>query len=223
MKRLALVGAVLLFGLAAAAYARGGWAVVTIKNPPDYLVVGKANELRFEIRPHGRAAVSGFNSVIQAHNGTKRVTGRTWETPKAGVYGASIELPSAGDWRIAITTNFGESRAQTLPWRAIASGDRIPVLDAAERGRQLFAARGCVSCHVHRAVDVDGQNKTFGPELTLLRLPAQYLAQFLADPSIKPKSPDRPEMPNLDLEHNEIEALVAFLISGRSSRPGVAK
>ena len=54
MKRLALVGAVLLFGLAAAAYARGGWAVVTIKNPPDYLVVGKANELRFEIRPGRR-------------------------------------------------------------------------------------------------------------------------------------------------------------------------
>ena len=214
MKRLALVSVVLLFGLAAAAYARGGWAVVTIKNPPDYLLVGTPNELRFEIRPHGRTAASGFNSVIHARNGTRRVTGRTWETPKAGVYGASIQIPTAGDWRIAIATNFGESRAQTLPWRAIAPGDRVPALAGAERGRQLFAARGCVSCHVHRAVDVEGQNKTLGPDLSLHRLPAQYLAQFLADPSIKPKSPGRSEMPNLNLEAKEIAALVAFLTSG---------
>ncbi|MGH7636399.1 MAG: c-type cytochrome, partial [Gemmatimonadaceae bacterium] len=211
MKRLALVAAVLLFGLAAAAFTRGGWAVVTIKNPPDYLLVGTPNELTFEIRPHGRAAASGFNSVIQARNGTRRVTGRTWETSKAGVYGASIEIPTAGDWRVAITTNFGESRAQTLPWRAIVPGQRVSPLAEAERGRQLFAARGCVSCHVHRAVDVEGQNKTFGPDLSQHRLPAQYLAQFLADPSIKPATPQRMQMPNLALSTREITALVAFL------------
>lgn len=218
MKRLAIVAAVLLFGLAAAAYARGGWAVVTIKSPPDYLLVGKANELTFEMRAHGRTAASGFNSVIEARNGTKRVTGRTWETPKAGVYKASINIPSAGDWRVAITTNFGDSRAQTLPWRAIAPGERVAALGDAERGRQLFAARSCVSCHVHRAVDVEGQMKTMGPDLSQHRLPAQYLEQFLADPSIKPKLPDRPEMPNLNLDQTEIAALVAFLTTEPRSR-----
>ncbi|MGH7638122.1 MAG: c-type cytochrome, partial [Gemmatimonadaceae bacterium] len=156
---------------------------------------------------------------IQARNGSRRVTGRTWETPRAGVYRASITIPSAGNWRLAITTNFGESRAQTLPWRAIAPGERVSPLVEAERGRQLFAARGCVSCHVHSAVDVEGQNKTLGPDLSQHRLPAQYLAQFLADPSIKPKSPERPEMPNLNLEPKEVSALVAFLTTEPGSRP----
>lgn len=223
MKRLAIVAAVLLFGFAAAAYARGGWAVVTIRNPPDYLLVGTANELTFEMLAHGRTAAPGFNSVIEARNGTRRVTGRTWEAPKAGVYRASINIPSAGNWRVVITTNFGQSRAQTLPWRAVAPGERVPPLAEAERGRQLFAARGCVSCHVHRAVDVDGQMKTFGPDLSQHRLPAEYLAQFLADPSIKPKSPNRPVMPNLGLEQQEIAALVAFLTPEPRSRPGIAK
>lgn len=223
MKRLSVVPALVLFGLVAAAYARGGWAVVTIKSPPDYLVAGKANELTFEMRAHGRVAASGFKSVVEARQGAKRVTGRTWETEKAGVYRASINIPSAGDWRVAITTNFGNSRARTLPWRAIPPGERVPRLTDAERGRQLFAARGCVSCHVHRAVEVDGQMKTLGPDLSQPRFAARYVAQFLANPAIKPRSPDRPEMPNLGLEQREIAALVAFLTTEPRSRPGIAK
>lgn len=223
MKRFVIIASVLFFGFAGAAYTHGGWAVVTIKSPPDYLLVGKPNDLTFEIRPHGRAPFSGFNSAVEARNGTRRVQGRTWETPTKGVYRASITIPTAGDWRVAITTDFGDSRGQTLPWRAIAPGTRVPPLSDVARGRQLFAARGCVSCHVHRAVDIEGQMKSLGPDLSQLRLPAEYIARFLADPSIKPKSPDRPEMPNLNLEENEIAALVAFLSNGARSRPGIAK
>ena len=223
MKRLAIVVALLLFGVGAAAYARGGWAVVTIRNPPDYLLAGQANQLTFEMRAHGRTAVSGLNTVIEARNGAKRVTGRTWETPKAGVYQASINIPSAGDWRVAINTNFGGSRAQTLPWRALAPGERVVPLSDSERGRQLFAARGCVSCHVHRAVDIEGQMKTLGPDLSNHGLPAQYIAQFLADPSIKPRTPQRMQMPNLGLEAEEIAALVAFLSTEPPPRSRIAR
>ncbi len=223
MKRLAMICALLVVGVAASEHTHGGWGVVTIKSPPDYLVVGKPNELTFEIRGHGVTRMTGVNTVIEAHNGSKRVSGRSWETSTRGVYRASLAIPSAGDWSVAIRTNLGATGGQTLPWRAIAEGQRIRALSDAERGRQLFAARGCVSCHVHRAVDIDGQMKSFGPDLSQHRLPATYLAQFLADPSIKPPTPQRMQMPNLNLEPNEIVALVAFLTLEQRSRPGIAK
>lgn len=223
IKRLALVSAILLFGLTAAAFARGGWALVTIKNPPDYLLVGQRADLTFEIRGHGRALMGGIQTGVEARNGTTRVTGRAWETPTKGVYRASIDIPSAGDWRVTIGTNFGKSLAETLPWRAVAPGERVAPLNDAERGRQMFASRGCVTCHVHSAVAVEGQMSSIGPDLSTPRFAAQYLARFLANPAIKPKSSDRPEMPNLNLEQKEIAALVAFLSTEPRSRPGIAK
>lgn len=214
MKRFAVLSVVLLFSLVAAAYTRGGWAVVTIKSPPDYLIVGKPNELTFEIRQHGRTPVSGFRTAIEARNGAKRVAGRTWETATTGVYRASIDIPSAGEWRVTINTDFGKSRAQTLPWRAIRSGEPVPALSDAERGRQLFAAGGCVSCHVHSAVDIDGEAKSMGPDLSQPRLAASYVAQFLANPAIKPPTRNGIQMPNLGLTAKEITALAAFLTNG---------
>jgi len=87
----------------------------------------------------------------------------------------------------------------------------IPRLSEVERGRRLFAAQGCVTCHVHRAVEITGQFSTWGPELTDRHLPAEYVARFLADPSIKPATPGGTQMPNLDLRAKEIAPLVAFL------------
>ena len=87
----------------------------------------------------------------------------------------------------------------------------VPRFSEVERGRRLFAAQGCVTCHVHRAVEITGQMSTVGPELTDRRLPAEYLARFLANPSIKPETPGKMRMPNLDLREKEITPLVAFL------------
>jgi len=60
-------------------------------------------------------------------------------------------------------------------------------------------------------VEITGQMSAVGPELTDRRLPAEYLARFLANPSIKPETPGKMRMPNLDLREKEITPLVAFL------------
>jgi len=115
-----------------------------------------------------------------------------------------------------------------VPWRVVDSVRTIrgtveehlaslgmPRFSEVERGRRLFAAQGCVNCHVHRDVPITGQMSAVGPELSDLRLPAEYLARFLANPSVKPKSAGRMQMPDLALREKEILPLVAFLTAER--------
>ena len=77
-------------------------------------------------------------------------------------------------------------------------------------GQELFVAKGCVMCHTHaafkgeRAYWIDAQP----PDLTNVKLTADYLRQWLKDPSaLKPGT----VMPTLGLKGDEIEALIAFL------------
>jgi hypothetical protein len=55
-----------------------------------------------------------------------------------------------------------------------------------------------------------GEVSTLGPDLTERRFPPDYLARFLADPSIKPAANGR-RMPSLGLRAKDIAPLVAFL------------
>jgi hypothetical protein len=67
---------------------------------------------------------------------------------------------------------------------------------------------------VHRDVEVKGQLSTFGSDLTDRRFPADYLARFLKDPSIRP-TVDGKRMPNLAMREKEILPLVAFINAER--------
>ena len=60
-----------------------------------------------------------------------------------------------------------------------------------------------------------GELGDVGPDLTERRLAADYLARFLADPSIKPATANGRRMPNLELRDEDIASLVAFLAAGR--------
>ena len=64
--------------------------------------------------------------------------------------------------------------------------------------------------HVHAAVGITGELSDYGPNLTDLRFPPDYLARFLADPSIKPSTNGK-RMPNLSLREKEIAPLIAFI------------
>jgi cytochrome c2 len=82
-----------------------------------------------------------------------------------------------------------------------------------ERGRQLFLAKGCITCHYNsRAADrneywtidigaPDLSNYSSHPEVLLIRL---------KDP-VAAKSDTK--MPDLGLKETEIEALIAFINS----------
>jgi hypothetical protein len=139
-------------------------------------------------------------------------------------------FPEPGIWQVTIHSGFGRSKAVLIPWRVVDSvrpvrgtvEEHLETIGVArlsepERGRRMFAALGCVTCHVHRAVGIEGDVSDFGPDLTERRFPPDYLARFLADPSIKRPTNGRP-MPNLGLGPKDIAPLVAFI----NAEPGTA-
>jgi hypothetical protein len=226
MKRLWLVGVgTALVASTAAFTSLGGWAVVSVSKIPDAWITGKPLQLTWKVRGHGITPVHNLRPTIEARAGARHVTGRTWEFEEDGErgYRGSIAFPEPGMWQVTIHSGLGRSRAVLVPWRVVDSVTPvrgtveahlermgIAALPEAERGRRMFVALGCVSCHVHRAAGVVGEASNFGPDLTDRRFPPDYLVRFLADPSIKPATNGR-RMPDLGLREKDIKPLVAFI------------
>jgi hypothetical protein len=81
-----------------------------------------------------------------------------------------------------------------------------------EVGRQLFVAKGCITCHVHIRVYSYSEYMTVGvgPNLTKFSASPEALRLRLKDPaSVKSDT----QMPNLELSDAEIEALIVFINS----------
>jgi cytochrome c2 len=99
---------------------------------------------------------------------------------------------------------FGLATASRSMAQSAAQPDQVAL------GQELFVAKGCVMCHTHAAFNGE-QTYWIGaqpPDLTTVKLSADYLRQWLKDPSaLKPGT----VMPTLDLKPDEIEALIAFL------------
>ena len=235
MKKLVLGAAgMLMLATTVAAYsAFGGWAVVKVSKIPDAWVAGKPLELRWQVRQHGVRPMGPedhLRPTLEARSGSRVVRGTAESYTEEGWTGfrGKIAFPTTGDWQVTINSGFGDARAVLLPWRVVDSvrtirgtvEEHVATLGVArfsevERGRRLFVSQGCVTCHVHRAVEIASQMSSFGPELTDRRLSADYLAKFLANPSIKPAVDGKPQMPNLDMREKEIIPLVAFLTAER--------
>ena len=217
---LALASAMMV---AVTAYA-GGWATVTVKRMPEYLVVGKPAELRLLVRQHGVSPLDGLAVHVraiapggfEARAIARSVAGAT------GEYTALLTVPSAGDWTIRIDTDWPATPA-LLPVKAIADGGSPPTaLSRVDRGKRLFVSKACLTCHVNK--DVSAKNLlSAGPELTGRTYQPDYLRKFLADPpgTLGKASPPRVgEMPNQQLTADEIDALVAFINRQRTQLAG---
>jgi len=234
MKTHTLAAAGMLMLATTAAYsAFGGWAVVKVSKVPDAWVAGRPLQLSWQVRQHGVTPLgpeARLRPTLEARSGSRVVHGTAAAYTEEGWKGfrGTIVFPTTGEWQVTINSGFGDARAVLVPWRVVDSvrairgtvEEHVATLGVArfsevERGRRLFVSQGCVSCHVHRAVEITGQMSTFGPELTDRRLPADYLAKFLANPAIKPATAGKPQMPNLDLREKEIIPLVAFLTAAR--------
>lgn len=230
MKRLSLgiLGPMLVVSTAAFA-SMGGWAVVTVKKIPDAWIAGKPLQLTWQVRQHGVSHLEGLQPTLEARAGSRRVRGTTWAFEEDGEkgYRGRITFPEPGEWQVTVHSGFGRSRAVLIPWRVVDSVAPVrgtveehlrtigvAALPDAERGRRMFAAMGCVTCHVHRAVGIAGEVSDFGPDLTDRRFPPDYLARFLADPSIKPPTNGK-RMPSLALRDKDIAPLVAFINAQR--------
>jgi hypothetical protein len=230
MKRLSLGALGLLLAASITAfYSTGGWAVVTVSKIPDAWIAGIPLQLSWQVRQHGVSLVNGLRPTLEARSGSRRIKGTTWAFDEDGQkgYRGRLTFPETGDWQVTIHSGFGKSRAVLLPWRVVDSMRTvrgtveehlktigIQPFSEAERGRRMFAALGCVTCHVHRDVAIAGAAGNFGPDLSDRKFPADYLARFLADPSIKPPA-NHQSMPNLALREKDIAPLVAFINAGR--------
>jgi cytochrome c551/c552 len=196
----------------------GGWAVVTVVSVPDYLVVNKPTTLTFAVRQHAVTPLTDLEPEIVAKAGGRKITVKA-RNVGSGRYRGEVSVPESGDWSITIESGFGASRGLLLPIKALAAAPTTTIaITEAERGRVLFAAKACVTCHIHGDVDLKGQMQNVGPELTGRRFAPQYLAQFLNDPSIKPaSSPAQGQMPRPDLRPADVPLLVAFINSERKT------
>ena len=194
----------------------GGWATISVEDLPDHLVAGQPVTLTFTVRQHGVEPIRGLEPRVEAEAG--RLEARAAATPAggAGRYAATLTLPEAGEWAITIHHGFGRGKLTLLPMTALAGGSRpARALPEPERGRRLFVAKGCVTCHVNGEAGAEDASNSVGPDLTGRRFPAEYLSRFLADPSIGSRGGRGERMPNLQLKAPEIASLVAFLNAER--------
>lgn len=230
MKRLSLgiLGAVFVASTVAF-MSLGGWAVVTVLKIPDAWIAGKPLQLAWQVRQHGISPLDGLRPVLEARSGSRRITGTAGVSSEPGWkgYRGTITFPEPGVWQVTINSGFGKSRAVLVPWRVVDSVRAIrgtveehlktigisPFREP-ERGRRLFAAMGCVTCHTHSDVRISGEVSNFGPDLTSRRFPPEYLARFLANPSIKPPTNGK-SMPNIGVRAKEIAPLIAFINAER--------
>jgi hypothetical protein len=206
--------------LPAAVVLRGGWAVTTVDDFPEYVVAGEPFTLSYAVRQHGMTLLSGLSGTVAATTGGQAASGTAENhlvstasvaSPvMPGKYSASIVLPVPGEWTLTIHNGFRDSGYGLPPIRAIRRGEAPPPPRSGfEIGRRLFAAKGCMECHTHKEVAGSGAIAV-GPDLTNSRFATGYLASFLADPSIKPRTMQA-TMPNLGLKKPEIESLVSFI------------
>jgi mono/diheme cytochrome c family protein len=193
----------------AASMLAGGWAVVTVENPPERLVVGVPYTLEYSVRQHGKELLGGLRGKVEARAG-RQVVSADARALSVGKYAASLTLPSAGSWTITVHSGFGPSKTTMRPIAATATGAPVIAMSEPERGQHLFAAKGCVTCHI--------EMKVIPTDIRATRYDEKFVKQLLADPSSMPRRHSAGvEMPNLNLKPAEISALAAYLAGPNSS------
>jgi hypothetical protein len=99
---LAIPSALLLLTLAAGAVVAGGWAEVTVTEPPAESTAGEATTIGLRVMQHGETAVSWPRLTVIA---TEAASGRTIRAEAAaqgavGDYVASVRFPADGAWTL---------------------------------------------------------------------------------------------------------------------------
>ncbi|HJS20073.1 MAG TPA: cytochrome c, partial [Anaerolineales bacterium] len=121
--------------------------------------------------------------------------------------GTVLLIAGAGTASEAEAQSKSESAAEAAP----AAKDAT--LSQVEFGRQLFIAKGCITCHYN-------SKAASASEYWTIEMGATNLSNFSADPQVLFVRLEDPsaaksdtQMPNLDLTREEIEALIAFINS----------
>jgi mono/diheme cytochrome c family protein len=196
----------------------GGWAVITVRDVPERLVVGRATEITFTMLQHGERPLTGRAPTVHL-KGESETLLASLRRPAAreigrGVYTATVTPGRTGTAEIVIDGDWHSAKVTLLPIPVTRAGGRHVATSPVTRGRQLFVAKGCITCH-RRTDDPQTARTQFvasGPELTGRTFQAEWLSRKLADPSRDRVRHNKwVEMPDLELKPAEIEALVEYL------------
>ena len=196
--------------------AMGGWAVVTVKDLPEYFVAGQQYTIEFQVRQHGRTLLSGLRpELVIAAPATRESVIPAIPRSAAGTYAVSFTAPAAGDVRLTIRSGFGNNELRLYPQTVVAAGGSRPVLAARDRGQMLFVAKGCNTCHANSDLTDRPENQviTVGPELGGRHLAREYVIQ-------KVKNPASQIMPDLGLSDADVAAIAVFLSGDRAAASG---
>lgn len=197
----------------------GGWTVITVRDLPEYLQAGTPTTLEFAIRQHGRTLMDDRSPTVRMKKAGggwlskgQRVAAVRAQGP--GRYVAVVTPADTGTVEITIDADWYSSEVTLLPMRVVARGQEPAPLADHDRGRQLFVASGCVTCHVKSDDPQLGEREVIrvGPDLTGRQFPVEWLAQKLADPArMRVGSGQDLVMPNLGLSEREITAVVSYV------------
>ena len=202
--------------LVAGVVAMGGWAVVTVKDLPEYFVAGQQYTIEFQVRQHGRTLLSGLRPQLVINSpGAREVVIPAVARSTEGTYAVTFTAPAAGDVRFTIRSGFMNNELRLYPQPVIAAGTSRPAMAARDRGQMLFVAKGCNTCHsnIDLADRPDNQLVTVGPELGGRHLAREYVIQ-------KVKNPASEKMPDLGLTNAEANAIAALLNGERGALSG---
>lgn len=204
---------------AAVSMRAGGWSVITVSELPESVRAGEPFTLTYAVRQHGVTPVSDLRGRLEARSDTDAAVVAQAVPAEPGFYKATLTLPRAGRWTLTVSSGFvegmtGQATADMYrdgpPMKLVAVTATAPPPVAqtpAERGLQLYVAKGCVTCHAHARTDA--RSLETGPPLTSVRRTAEDLRNILTHGMAGRE--DYLRMPNLGLRSNEIDALIAFL------------
>jgi len=190
----------------------GGWAVVTVKDLPEYFVASQQYTIEFQVRQHGRTLLSGLRPQLVMNDVTIPAVPRSAE----GTYAVTFTAPAPGRVSLTIRSGFGNTELHLYAETVVAAGTSRPAIVARDRGQMLFVAKGCNTCHSNIDLVNRPDNQaalTVGPELGGRHLAREYVMQKL-------KNPASQIMPDLGLSDAEAAAIAAFLSGERAAATG---
>ena len=210
--------------LVAGFVAMGGWAVVTVKDLPEYFIAGQQYTIEFQVRQHGRTLLNDLHPSLVIGTTDRRLGGLIGgkdETTvsaiaraSAGTYAVTFTAPNAERVFLTIKSGFMNTQLRLYPQTVVAAGGSRRSLTASERGQILFVAKGCNTCHSN--IDLtdrpENQGITVGPELGGRHLAREFVILKLKNPG--------ENMPDLGLSDAEANAIAAFLNGERGAASG---
>jgi hypothetical protein len=103
-----------LAGTSPAPESFGGWASISVEKVPDQVVTGKAFELVFVVKQHGKTPLSGLKPTLEIKGGAPMDRVAAEPGKEKGQYKATVVLSAVGSYFITIHSGFADSRV-TLP------------------------------------------------------------------------------------------------------------